>query len=67
MKKWLSIVKKLKGLEWKNLNLLLFRLCDDFFSSCGSESSEEKFDKLEYKKDLLDSTIDQFEELEEDN
>ena len=38
-----------------------------FFSSCGSESSEEKLDELEYKKDLLDSTIDQLEELEEDN
>lgn len=37
-----------------------------FFSSCGSEPSEEKLDELEYKKDLLNSTIDQLEELEED-
>lgn len=37
-----------------------------FISSCGSESSEEKTDELEYKQDLLNSTIDQLEELEED-
>ncbi|MEC8044390.1 MAG: hypothetical protein VX130_07355 [Verrucomicrobiota bacterium] len=37
-----------------------------FISSCGSESPEENTDELEYKKDLLNSTIDQLEELEED-
>ena len=49
----------------KNIKLTIISLSVIiFFSSCGSEPSAEKLDELEYKKDLLNSTIDQLEELE---
>ena len=57
LKTYRSRMKNIK-LTFISLSIIIF------FSSCGSEPSEEKLDELEYKKDLLNSTIDQLEELE---